>query len=60
MRLSSFIAGAALLSSGANALNILLGNDDGFGSGNLREMYRIFKEKGHNGRLSIHHDEKQC
>ncbi|KAF5687725.1 5' 3' nucleotidase, partial [Fusarium globosum] len=48
MRLSSFIAGAALLSSGANALNILLGNDDGFGSGNLREMYRIFKEKGHN------------
>jgi 5'-nucleotidase len=51
MRLSSFIAGAALLSaSGANALNILLNNDDGFGSGNLREMYRIFKEKGHNGK----------
>ncbi|KAF4500064.1 5 3 -nucleotidase [Fusarium agapanthi] len=38
MRLTSFIVGAALLSSGANALNILLGNDDGFGSGNLRNL----------------------
>ncbi|RKK75123.1 hypothetical protein BFJ71_g17168, partial [Fusarium oxysporum] len=49
MRLSSIFAGAALFSASySNALSILLNNDDGFGSGNLREMYRIFKEKGHN------------
>lgn len=48
MRLSTILTGAALLSS-SQALNILLNNDDGFGSGNLREMYRLFKEKGHNG-----------
>jgi 5'-nucleotidase len=47
MRLSTILAGAALFSS-SQALNILLNNDDGFGSGNLREMYRLFKEKGHN------------
>lgn len=48
MRLSTILTGAALFSS-SQALNILLNNDDGFGSGNLREMYRLFKEKGHNG-----------
>ncbi|KAM0261549.1 hypothetical protein ACHAPA_009719 [Fusarium lateritium] len=30
------------------ALNILLNNDDGFGSANLRETYRLLKGKGHN------------
>lgn len=50
MRLSSILAGAALcLASSSHAINILLNNDDGFGSGNLREVYRILKEKGHNG-----------
>jgi 5'-nucleotidase len=51
MRLSSIFAGAALLSaSSSQALNILLNNDDGFGSGNLRETYRLLKGKGHNGK----------
>lgn len=50
MRLSSFVATAAVcLASSAQALNILLNNDDGFGSGNLRELYRLLKEEGHNG-----------
>ncbi|KAJ4257969.1 hypothetical protein NW762_008106 [Fusarium torreyae] len=49
MRLSSILAGAALLLvPSSQALNILLNNDDGFGSANLRELYRIFKENGHN------------
>lgn len=49
MRLSSVLAGTALLfASSSQAINILLNNDDGFGSGNLRELYRILKTKGHN------------
>lgn len=51
MRLSTIFAGAALCST-SQALNILLNNDDGFGSANLRETYRLFKEKGHNGNPS--------
>ncbi|KAJ4004803.1 hypothetical protein NW752_009531 [Fusarium irregulare] len=47
MRLSTLFAGAALF-TGSQGLNILLNNDDGFGSANLRETYRLFKEKGHN------------
>ena len=44
------LAAASLnILSGANGLNILLGNDDGFGSGNLRELYRMVTEAGHNG-----------
>ncbi|KAF2261909.1 sure-like protein [Lojkania enalia] len=44
--------GAALtvalsLASSAQALKILMNNDDGFGSGNIRELYRMFKEAGH-------------
>ena len=42
-------AATLLLSSSSQAINILLNNDDGFGSGNLRETYRLLKEKGHNG-----------
>ena len=37
------------LAGSAQALNILLNNDDGFASGNLREVYRLLKEAGHNG-----------
>ncbi|KAF4445628.1 5 3 -nucleotidase [Fusarium albosuccineum] len=49
MRLSSVLAGAALLfASSSQGLNILLNNDDGFGSANLRELYRILKGNGHN------------
>ena len=50
MRLTSLLAGTAVfLASSSSALNILMNNDDGFGSGNLRETYRLLKEEGHNG-----------
>lgn len=51
MMLPSFvsIAAAALtLASAASSINIMLGNDDGFASAQLRETYRLLKEKGHN------------
>ncbi|KAL1644941.1 hypothetical protein SLS58_004012 [Diplodia intermedia] len=32
----------------AQALNILLNNDDGWASANIRETYRLLKEAGHN------------
>ncbi|KFA69383.1 hypothetical protein S40285_08564 [Stachybotrys chlorohalonatus IBT 40285] len=48
MRLSSILTGAVVaLASSSQALNILLNNDDGFGSGNLRELYRLLKGEGH-------------
>ncbi|KAM3505309.1 hypothetical protein MY10362_003012 [Beauveria mimosiformis] len=37
-----------VLAGSAQALNILLNNDDGFASGNLREVYRLLNEAGHN------------
>ncbi len=37
------------LAGSAQGLNILLNNDDGFASGNLREVYRLLNEAGHNG-----------
>lgn len=50
MRCSSLIAASALALAGySNGLNILLNNDDGFGSGNLRELYKLLKAGGHNG-----------
>lgn len=50
MRLSNILAvSSILLASSSNALNILLNNDDGFGSGNLRELYRLLKGEGHDG-----------
>ena len=50
MRFSiSNVATAALaLSSQSTALNILLGNDDGFAAANVRETYRLLKQEGHN------------
>lgn len=39
---------ALALTSQASALNILMGNDDGFGAANLREFYRLLKADGHN------------
>lgn len=51
MRSFSLVAGASLLlASSSHGLNILLNNDDGFGSANLREVYRLLKEEGHNGK----------
>lgn len=50
MRYSSFLATSALALAGfSNGLNILMNNDDGFGSGNLRELYTLLKAAGHNG-----------
>jgi len=39
---------ALVLCSQTSAINILLGNDDGFASANLRETYRLLKASGHN------------
>src|SRR5438105_1864606 len=50
MPFATAIAGAALaLSGGCNGINILMGNDDGFGSGNLRQLYDMLTDAGHNG-----------
>ncbi|KAF2104425.1 5'/3'-nucleotidase sure [Rhizodiscina lignyota] len=38
---------ALTLTSSVSSLNILLGNDDGFASAQIRETYRLLKEKGH-------------
>lgn len=50
MRYSSILAAASLVLGSANGLNILMNNDDGFGSANLREFYKVLKSKGHNGK----------
>jgi len=39
------------LASTGDALKILMGNDDGFGSGNLRELYKLLVEAGHDGAM---------
>jgi 5'-nucleotidase len=44
--LSAAVAAATLFAS-SNAISILMGNDDGFGSAQLREFYRLLKEDGH-------------
>lgn len=46
---SSLLAAAGMLLGTAHGLNILMNNDDGFGSANLREFYKVLKSKGHNG-----------
>ncbi|KAK3171259.1 hypothetical protein OEA41_003343 [Lepraria neglecta] len=38
----------ALLPTASNALNIIVNNDDGFGSADIREFYRILKAARHN------------
>ncbi|KAF1987415.1 sure-like protein [Aulographum hederae CBS 113979] len=49
MRFSSSIAAsAALFLSGSSALNILMSNDDGFGSANIREFKKQLDAMGHN------------
>jgi 5'-nucleotidase len=49
MRFSLLWAAAAASSfvSGSSAISILLGNDDGFGSAQVREFYRLLKASGH-------------
>ncbi|KAF7198094.1 Acid phosphatase [Pseudocercospora fuligena] len=40
-------AAVAAFAAQASALNVLMGNDDGFGAANLREFYRLLKAEGH-------------
>ncbi|KAM7192943.1 acid phosphatase precursor [Naviculisporaceae sp. PSN 640] len=48
MRVSEILAGSALALAGlSTGLNILMNNDDGFGSANLRELYKMLKADGH-------------
>lgn len=49
---SSLLAAAGLMLGSTQGLNILMNNDDGFGSANLREFYKVLKSKGHNGASS--------
>ncbi|KAF3001470.1 hypothetical protein E8E13_008456 [Curvularia kusanoi] len=45
--LPTLLTAALGLASSSDALKILMGNDDGFGSGNLRELYKLLKAAGH-------------
>nr|POF15303.1 acid phosphatase [Quercus suber] len=45
--IASAVTAALAFSSQTSALNILLGNDDGFAAANVRETYRLLKESGH-------------
>ena len=40
-------AAASALIGSSSAISILLGNDDGFGSAQIREFYRLLKASGH-------------
>ncbi|RDL41278.1 SurE-like protein [Venustampulla echinocandica] len=46
-QLTSALVVAAVGSSAVNGLNILISNDDGFGTANIREMYKAVKAYGH-------------
>ncbi|EUC38230.1 hypothetical protein COCCADRAFT_1034 [Bipolaris zeicola 26-R-13] len=46
-QLSTAVTAALGLAASADALKILMGNDDGFGSGNLRELYKMLVDAGH-------------
>jgi len=52
---SSFVCAAAALmfSCQLEAISILISNDDGFGSGNLRQLYQMLTHAGHNGSCSF-------
>ena len=43
-----FAAALAMVPIASNALNIIVNNDDGFGSANIREFYRLLNAAGHN------------
>lgn len=42
------VAASASVFSAVNGLNILISNDDGFGTANIRELYKAMKAFGHN------------
>lgn len=43
----------SLLAASSQALNIIVNNDDGFASANIREFYRLLRDAGHNGALLV-------
>jgi 5'-nucleotidase len=45
---TSIALAALAFTSSVSSINIMLGNDDGFASAQLRETYRLLKAKGHN------------
>ncbi|TVY34891.1 Acid phosphatase [Lachnellula subtilissima] len=47
-RPSFFIGASASVYTAVNGLNILISNDDGFGTANIRELYKAMKAFGHN------------
>jgi len=52
-QLSTALTAALGLAASSDALKILMGNDDGFGSGNLRELYKLLIDAGHDGTLLV-------
>lgn len=42
------VAASATAFSAVNGLNVLISNDDGFGTANIRELYKAMKAFGHN------------
>lgn len=49
MHFSTATAVAALgFSASVSGINIMIGNDDDFGTANIRETYRLLKAAGHN------------
>ena len=52
-QLRTALAAALALAASSDALKILMGNDDGFGSGNLRELYKLLVDAGHDGTLPV-------
>ncbi|KAK4160287.1 putative acid phosphatase [Cladorrhinum sp. PSN259] len=48
MRISQVLTAAAGLLGTTHGLNILITNDDGFGTANIRELYNQMKSLGHN------------
>lgn len=58
MRVLTVLTAGLAYGTVVEGLKILMNNDDGFGSGNLRELYKLLKGAGHEGRsrlLAIFH-----
>lgn len=49
LQVGKALTAALSLAALSDALRILMGNDDGFGSGNLRQLYGLLKDAGHEG-----------
>ena len=52
---ATVLTAALGLAQVSNGVKILMNNDDGFGGGNIRELYRLLKEAGHDGKLPLRH-----